>query len=159
MRLSAQIYLQILASLKSDALKDRSKRREPRVGLAGEAEFVTVNEFGNRSAGLVRLRDVSRGGIGLLFNQPMAVKQHFVIRLASHVDEPIWLVCSTAYCRPIESGQFAVGARVIQLLRAEEIHKIEAKTSAAKPSPAKPSPGTTRAQEADISRISKAILG
>ena len=45
MRLSAQIYLQILASLKSDALKDRSKRREPRVGLAGEAEFVTVNEW------------------------------------------------------------------------------------------------------------------
>lgn len=155
MRLSAQSYQQILASLKSDALKDRSKRREPRVGLAGEAEFVTVNESGTRSAGLVRLRDVSRSGIGLLFNQAMAAKQHFVLRLHSYVDEPIWLVCSTAYCRPIESGQFAVGARIIQLLSAEEIHKIEAKAAAAKPATAKP----TTAQEADISRISKAILG
>ena len=39
---------------------------------------------------------------------------------------------------PIESGQFAVGARIIQLLRADEIHKIEAKAAAAKPAPAKP---------------------
>jgi hypothetical protein len=159
MRLSAEMYEQIVAGLKSDSHRDKDKRREPRVGMAGEVDFVTVDDAGKRIAGSVKIRDVSRSGVGLLVNQRIAPQQRFVVQLASFNGEPIWLVCISAYCRPIDGGRFSVGARIMQLLRAEEIQKVEAKAMAANqaaiPIPRRASEG----QEADIARISRAILG
>jgi hypothetical protein len=159
MRLSAEMYKQIVAGLKSDSHQHRDKRREPRVGMAGEVEFVTVDETGKRVAGAVKIRDISRSGVGLLFNKPVLAQQRFVIQLASAKGEPVWLVCTTAYCRRVEEGWFSIGARIIQLLRAEQIQQIESKSSAPQPAPTEAMRGISLADRADVARISRAILG
>jgi hypothetical protein len=159
MRLSAEMYNQIVEGLKSDSHRDKDKRREPRVGMAGEVEFVTMDETGRRVAGLVKVRDISRSGVGLLFNQQLTPQQRFVIQLASGNGEPIWLVCTTAYCRRVEMGRFSIGARIMQLLRAEQIQQIENKAAAATQKAAAAPMRSHQNHEADIARISRAILG
>jgi hypothetical protein len=160
MRLSAEMYEQIVAGLKSDSQRDKDKRQEPRVGLAAEAEFVTVSAEGVRTAGVVRVRDVSASGIGLFFPNEVAKNQRFVVQLYTNNDQPLWLVCTAAYCRRVDGGRHSVGGKINQLLRADQIQKLEAQAAVAAPpivmKPAKPIP---MAAVSDIERISKAILG
>ena len=155
MRMSAEMYEQIVAALKSDSHRDKDKRREPRVGLAGEVDYVTVEE-GKRIAGVVRVRDVSPSGIGLFFSRQIGKRQRFVVQLHGNDDEPMWLVCQAAYCRRVEGGSFSVGARINQILRAEQIQKMEVNTAAALAAP--PRQPASLAMS-DVERISKAILG
>ncbi len=153
------MYNQIVEGLKSDSHRDKDKRREPRVGMAGEVEFVTMNEEGKRVAGLVKVRDISRSGVGLLFTKHISIQQRFVIQLASGNGEPIWLVCTSAYCRRVEEGRYSVGGRIMQVLRAEQIHQIEAKAAASQKAAVARSRSAPHKDQADIARISRAILG
>jgi hypothetical protein len=162
MRLSAEIYEQIIGGLKSDGVIGKDKRREPRVGLAGEADYVTISGDGTRQAGVAKIRDVSRTGIGLVCAQQVPKHQRFVVQLESSNEQPIWLVCNVAYCRRTDMGRFSVGAKIMQVLRAADIQKVEAKAAAAVAaatnSPAKPNARAPRDEQADIARIAKAIL-
>jgi hypothetical protein len=161
MRLTAEMYEQIAGKLKSDSQGNRDKRQEPRVGLPGEANLVSVDDAGRRIAGVARVRDVSQSGIGLIFNQQLAVKQRFVIQLKYANDQPLWLICSTAYCRAIDGGRFTVGARLVQTLHAQEVRLVEAKQAAAAKAAAAPVAvkKAVAVSASDVERISKAILG
>jgi hypothetical protein len=154
MRLSAELYDQIVAALRSDSQRDKDKRREPRVGMAGEADLITVNAEGRRIAGLVRVRDISAAGVGLSFNQPLAQGQRFVLQLQAGKRERLWLVCHAAYSRKIGGGSYSVGARIKQVMRSEQIKNVEAQMAAAS---LVSKPGSS-VQLADAARISKAIL-
>lgn len=157
MRLSAEMFDQIVAALKSDSRRDKDKRREPRVGVAGETTLVTVTEAGKRLSDTVRVRDISRTGIGLISTQNLAEKQRFVLQLQYANEEPLWLVCLTAYCRAVDGGRFTIGAKIQQLLKADQIPKPAPKASAAVGNPV--AARSTPLNASDISRISKAILG
>ena len=160
MRLSAERYEQILDKLKSDSQAGKDRRNEPRVGLPGETPLVGVSQTGKRIADTVRVRDVSRRGIGLIANQMLPAKQRFMLQLQYENGKPLWLVCCATNCRPIDGGRFVVGARVEQLLRADQIHKAEPCAPAEqKPLEAPPAGKAASLSEADIARISKAILG
>jgi hypothetical protein len=159
MRLSAEMYNQIVEGLRSDSHRDKDKRREPRVGMAGEAQFVTMTAEGKRIAGMVKVRDVSRSGLGLLFAQQIPAQQRFVVQLASSSGEPIWVVCNSTHCRRIEGDVFSVGARILQLLRSDEIHKVEAKAAKAHAASLAPPPKPAQGNKADIARVSRAVLG
>jgi hypothetical protein len=156
MRLSAEMYEQIVAGLKSDSHRDKDKRREPRVGLATEAEYVSIDSEGKRTAGLVRIRDISQSGIGLSFPKQMEKKQRFVVQLYNDKEEPLWLVCLSAYCRRVDGGRFSVGARIHQILKSDQIQKLEAHSAVAA-APARQQ--VAAVSMSDIERISKAILG
>jgi hypothetical protein len=155
MRLSAEMFDQIVAALKSDSHRDKDKRREPRVGMAGEADLVTVGENGKRAAGKVRVRDISASGIGIVFSQNLNKDQRFVIQLESAAGEPVWLVCLTAYCKKA-NGNFSIGAKIKQVMRSDQIHRVEAQTAAASSIVAHTA---SPVDIADIARISKAIIG
>ncbi len=156
MRVSVELYDQIVSALRSDKSGDKDKRREPRVGLTGEANLITVGADGKRLAGTVRIRDVSPGGIGLFFNQPLEKGQRFVLQLEAMNGDRLWLVCHAAHTKKIEGGRFLVGARVAQVMRADQIKQVEAQTAAS-------SRRVARAESpvdlADVARLSKAILG
>ena len=155
MRLTAEMFDQIVGSLKSDSHGGKDKRREPRVGMAGEADLVTVGENGKRTAGKVRIRDVSATGIGLTFTHPLQKEQRFVIQLESTKGGHVWLVCLAAYCKR-GMGSYTIGARIKQVMRADQISKVEAQTASANAAFCQaPSP----VDMADIERISKAIIG
>jgi len=163
MRLSGKIFSQIVESLKSDKASGKDKRLEPRVGLGGDAPMFTINEAGQRASGIVRVRDVSRSGIGLIGEHELATKQRFVVQLEHEDDEPLWLVCTTAYCRALDGGHFTIGARISQVLHKEEIRKMEQKNAAAavaaKAVAAAPVKKSAPLVTSDVNRISKAVLG
>ena len=167
MRLSAEMYNQVVGALKSDSKGVKDKRGEPRVGLSGDAPFVSVTDAGKRVSGSVRVRDVSRSGLGLIATHELPAAQRFVVQLQFEDEKPLWLVCFSAYCRAIEGRRFLVGARIDQVLNAEQIQTMEQKNLAAAANAASAmaasTPGPMRQQTAlgaaDIARISKAILG
>ena len=105
----------------------------------------------------MRVRDISPRGIGLFSSRQIGICQRLVVQLYTyHKEEPVWLVCQVAYCRKVESGSFSVGARISEILRADQIRKMEAHTCSREELLASKS---TSLQTADIERISKAILG
>jgi len=161
MRLSAERYEQVLARLKSDSRVGSERRNEPRVGLAGEAPLVSVAESGKRIADTVRVRDFSRGGVGLIIGQFIPARQRFMLQLQYENGQPLWLVCRTTHCRPIDGGRFVVGARVEKQLRSGQIQQAEQKQKAQRKNSAEPllATGAAGSKEADIARIAKAILG
>jgi hypothetical protein len=127
MRLSAELFQQIVDALKSDGHSDRDKRLEPRVGMAGEANLVSLRDDGRCVTNRARIRDVSRTGIGLVHNRRFESNKRFIIQLQSHTGDPIWLICMTAYCRRQSSDCFSIGSRISQVLHADEINDIEHK--------------------------------
>ena len=153
MRLSAEMFEQIVDALRSDGKRERDKRLEPRVGLAGEATLISAAPDGRRLETRVRVRDVSRSGIGLSFATPVAKDQRIIVQLQSAHDEPIWLICVAAYCRRVEQDQFAVGARIQHVLRPEQVRQVEAELG----KPASSQEPNLNAV-ADVVCISKAIL-
>ena len=124
MRLSAEIFDQIVEALRSDRKGDRDKRLEPRVGMAGEAVLVSICDDGRQTSAPVRVRDVSRSGLGMIYSIRFAKDQRLIIQLQSLAGEPIWLICVAAYCRKIEEGHYAVGARIKQVMRPDEVHRM-----------------------------------
>jgi hypothetical protein len=156
MRLTAEMYEQIVAALKSDSHGDRDKRRQPRVGMAAEADFVMVIADGARIAGVVRVRDVSASGIGLLFARQIAKNQRFVLQLYGANEQPLWLVCTAAYCRGGEEDRYSVGARIQQILKADQIQRGELNPNAIAAAAAR---ANAKVDMTDVERISRAILG
>jgi hypothetical protein len=125
MRLSAELFQEISDALTSDRRSDRDKRREPRVGMAAEAVMVTAMSDGRRKSQRVRIRDISQSGMGICFNKRFSKDQRFIIQLQSINGDPIWLVCVAAYCRAAESDRFVIGGRIKQVLKSEQVQRIQ----------------------------------
>jgi hypothetical protein len=153
MRLSAELFRQISDALTSDGRSDRDKRREPRVGMAGEASMVTLMASGRRARQRVRIRDISRSGLGICYHQRFSKDQRFIMQLQSINGDPIWLVCITAYCRKAESDRFVIGGRIKQVLTSEELERIHERLG-----DAAIDTFLVSMQKQSIARISKAIL-
>jgi hypothetical protein len=125
-RLSAEMFSEIVDALRSDRKGDRDQRIEPRVGMAGEATLVSICEDGKRCVSRVRIRDISRGGIGLCSSTKFNKDQRVIIQLLSVAGDPIWLICVAAHCRRLESDRFSIGARIQQVMRADKVRRVEA---------------------------------
>lgn len=84
-------------------------RGEPRVRARGGASAVVSGQ-----PRPVRVRDVSRNGLGLLMAQPVEPGQQFAVTLAGGgAMSGLSLVCTSVYCRPVDHGLYSVGARLL----------------------------------------------
>jgi PilZ domain len=151
MMLSAELFEQISDALKSDGRPSKDKRLEPRVGMTGEVMLLNVSNRRQRGMNTVRVRDISRTGVGLYHSKRFAKGQQFIIQLDTVKNEPIWMICMTAYCRRLEVDRFSIGARIQQVLNSVEVEKVNRQLN-----------GITGdlnvANIVDIGRISAAIL-
>jgi hypothetical protein len=113
MTISPETFLSILESLRSDAVsRGGEKRAEPRVGLSGRATIKTpAGTFAP-----VMVRDLSRGGIGMLEREPMKVGSRFTLCFAASRDaeECEGVICEVTRCDRISESVHAVGARFIE---------------------------------------------
>src|ERR1700722_10669894 len=152
MILSAEMFEQIADALKSDGRPGKDKRLEPRVGMTGEVMLLNVSDRRRRGVISVRVRDISRSGVGLYHSKPFTKAQRFIIQLSTIKNEPIWMICVTAYCRKLEDDRFSIGARIQQVLTAPEVEALSSKFNG--------SGGDLNVDNVvDINRISAAILG
>lgn len=151
MILSAELFEQIAEALKSDGRPGTSKdkRLEPRVGMTGEVMLLSVGGRQRRGTLSVRVRDISRSGVGLYHNKRFAKDQRFIIELNTFRGEPIWMICVAAYCRKLEEDRFTIGARIQQVLSVAEVECMARQLTGEDLNPK---------NVLDLNRISTAIL-
>jgi len=122
--LSAEMFEQIAEALKSDGPPGRDKRLEPRVGMTGEVMLLNMSDRRRGGVISVRVRDISRSGVGLYHSARFAKGERFIIQLRTLKNEPIWMICVTAYCRKLQEDRFSIGARIQQVMNSAEVEKV-----------------------------------
>ena len=89
---------------------DSRMRRFPRYPARGEARLCSVTPFAERSDfDVVHVRDISRGGIGVLSGQPVPVGQNWQLQLISQHITMATLPAFCRFCRKVSDGAWLVG--------------------------------------------------
>jgi hypothetical protein len=88
------------------------RRRSPRITVEARATIIPCSPASDRRQVVVSVRDVSADGIGLLYHQPMANGQQFILVLPSAAGAGTKaILCTAAWWQPMGEQSFAVGAR------------------------------------------------
>ena len=152
MELSQSLFEQIIQCAGVRANDSSRERRQSR--RFPFSHRITVVSFRDGVAGptaMVRARDLSRTGIGLLLTHKPAIGARYGVRLPRREDEPVWASIVIRRCQLVSEGLFLAGGRFEQLLDQE-------------PTPMAPanSPGDAErrkaAQANEIDRIRQSIL-
>ncbi len=151
MRLSAEMFEEIVGSLRSDGRSSAEKRSEPRVGLSAEVLMISARDRVRRGGIRMRVRDISHSGVGLYHSKRLGKEQRFIVELPTIRDQPIWLVCVTAYCRRTEKDRYLIGARIKRVLNSAEVERAGRQLSGSRSD-------LDSNDVAEMGRISKAIL-
>lgn len=131
MKLTAEQFEQIVASLRSDAGPGGGpqKRRAPRVGLRA---VVTVVPVGGRlptgglppAARQARVRELSADGIGLVHPGPLSPGSSFVAVLPRGTGEVLGAVYRVTRCDRRGDRDFGVGARLVRMVDAAALRPV-----------------------------------
>ena len=111
--LTAEMFNQIVSSLKSDAGRRYNEQRtKPRVGVRGRVEIIIATPDGKEVPLEVWVRDLSAIGIGILHSAPFKLGSSFVARFLRHGKPPLDVTYLVAYSKPVTRTLFATGGRV-----------------------------------------------
>lgn len=124
MNLTAETFLEIVRSLRSDGLPQKLRRRKlPRVGARLR---LVILPCGPRSAGIapraatVRLRDFSRNGMGFIHSEPLVNGQAFLICLEREAGGTVHLLGRVNRCRALDGRHYDIGGSIrLDVPRAE----------------------------------------
>jgi hypothetical protein len=117
-RLTAEIYEQIVASLRSDrSPRAHEKRHRPRVGLRSSLEiFPCPNGAKLPTATVVWVRDVSSDGLGLVSPRAFPLDMDFVAEFDRWERERLRVQYRIAYCKVLSRGLYSVGAKLVKVM-------------------------------------------
>jgi hypothetical protein len=129
MLLTAQMFEDIVRSLRADLRTASDRRRYPRVGLRAKLNIVPLDQHRQPAPQCcVGVRDLSAGGFGLIVQQPLELGQLFVARLERRGDEePLSILCEVVQ----RYSNDRIGSRIVRTLNPTEQAKAPAKTSVA----------------------------
>ena len=116
MQLTADLYREILRSLRSDHRSSRNleKRSSPRVGLRSRVTIFPPNGGGPVVAWV---RDLSANGIGLVYTQAMPIGAQFTAMFAGRVHDSLAIVYGVANCKELSKSLYSIGASVVRVDR------------------------------------------
>jgi hypothetical protein len=113
MKLSAEMFKQIIASLKSDRSSSRGheKRSEGRVGLRCSADVIP-SLFGDKGARAITVwvRDISVNGIGLVASTLLERNAEFVLPFIHDGHNPLSVRYKVRYVKKISRDLYSIGA-------------------------------------------------
>lgn len=112
MWLSVEMLGDILESLRSYNRDSRGteKRTQPRVGLRAEAEVIPPHGANGQLA-VVRLRDVSAGGMNILYPRAVDTGSQLTMVLRRKRGGVIGIPCTVRHCRPVSRDLYSVGVQ------------------------------------------------
>jgi hypothetical protein len=119
MKLSAEMFNQIVSSLRSDGTCGRGteKRTQARVGLRCTLEISPCTFLAKQSKPLsIHVHDISMGGIGLVSTTRLAEDSEFVAKLTRDDRSSVPVLYRVRYCRRISNELFAIGATLERVL-------------------------------------------
>ncbi|MDP9173474.1 MAG: hypothetical protein M3O30_06365 [Planctomycetota bacterium] len=112
MNLSADLFNEIVASLRSDGPDSRAqeKRTQGRVGLRCTMDLVPFPTPEGTRPTTVWLRDISINGIGFVSSARVSDRSELIARLPRPNQTPLSILYKVRYCRRLSSDLFSVGA-------------------------------------------------
>jgi len=126
MNLSAETFERIVASVRTDQSVRDERRSSTRVGVRAIVTIYLIRDNDNGlDAAQVTVRDISAGGIGLMYNSMLRVGRRFLIRLPRVDDQPLPLVCVVRQCRAVSPGVHIIGAEFLKPAPAVEKTKVD----------------------------------
>jgi PilZ domain len=117
--LTAEVFKDVISALRSDDNSNRvlDKRSSPRVGLrtklaivpgpAGPFEVTPVE---------VWLRDLSAGGMGIVYNREMDRGTPFVAHLPRRQGPALRVLYEVAHCKRLAKDLYSIGAKLSRIL-------------------------------------------
>lgn len=116
MQLTADLYREILRSLRSDTRSNRNleKRGAPRVGLRSK---VTIILASGGPPTVTCVRDLSANGIGLVHPEPMSIGSQFTAMFAGRANDTLAVVYTVANCKELSKTLYSIGASVSRIDR------------------------------------------
>jgi hypothetical protein len=117
MKLTAETFEDLVASLRAQHSADNINRKSARVGLHVTANMLVIEEAGvppERHS--VNIRDLSAEGISVLHHAPLRQGRPFVIELQRVSGLPLKLLCVVRHCRMVGTKLFSIGAIFRQTL-------------------------------------------
>ena len=117
--LTAEVFKDVVSALRSDESSTRllDKRSSPRVGLRTKLAIVT-GPTGPFEAPPVEvwLRDLSAGGMGIVYNREMERGTPFVAHLPRRQGPPLRVLYEVAHCKRLAKDLFSIGAKLTRIL-------------------------------------------
>jgi hypothetical protein len=116
MQLTADLYREILRSLRSDTRSNRNleKRGAPRVGLRSK---ITIVPAGGGTPIVTCVRDLSANGIGLVHPEIMPIGSQFTAMFAGRGNDTLAVVYTVANCKELSKSLYSIGATVARIDR------------------------------------------
>ena len=117
MRLSHELLAEFVSCLRQDLRRglEDERRALPRFKVWAP-QRITPLAPGDEPGKPYRvwLRDVSRGGVGLMYPQPMALGDEFLVSMPVLVGEPQSFVCRVVYCAGSMEEMYSTGTMFVQ---------------------------------------------
>lgn len=111
MQLLAQDYAEVLAALKAltDA-KGHERRTTARMEVQAQIKVFPFKDGKITDPYTCLTRDLSFKGVGLFQSKQPARGSQFVVELPRQENQPLTLLCTVMYARPMADGLYNVGA-------------------------------------------------
>ena len=113
MEMSAGLFAQIQDDLRGESRYDRDKRDTPRVGVRHKVMLYPIVGGFPGEPRLVRIRDMSANGIGLVADEPLATAATFFIRLIDGKRPALTITYRVCYCTLFGPKLYSIGAMLI----------------------------------------------
>jgi hypothetical protein len=117
--LTAEVFKDVISALRSDESSTRllDKRSSPRVGLRTKLAIVTgpTGPFEPPPVE-VWLRDLSAGGMGIVYNHELERGAAFVAHLPRRQGPPLRVLYEVAHCKRLAKDLFSIGAKLTRIL-------------------------------------------
>ena len=120
MRLTAQQFTEILASLKSDEAGGR--RTSPRVGMRLQVPIIPcLDDPKLIKEQVVWLKDLSVSGMCFVHSTGMPIGSFFVARFAREKEEPLAVVLEVVRCKKLGPTSYEVGSKIDRVISGERL--------------------------------------
>jgi hypothetical protein len=111
MKLTAETFEELVASLKAQRCPDNAARKSARVGLHVSAQMLAIEEHGvPPERHTVNIRDLSVEGLNIVHHSQMRQGRAFVIELPREVGPALRMLCVVRHCRMVGSNLYSIGA-------------------------------------------------
>lgn len=113
MELTADLYEQVIRAIRPGPRRTNDARRLARVGVAFR---LTLKRGRTPAAGasiVVRLRDLSPTGVGLIASQPLKYGERIVAQLPRAAELPLEILGEVRFCTQVEERLWHLGVHFV----------------------------------------------
>jgi hypothetical protein len=120
MHLTAVEFAKLISDLRCD-MRPEERRQNPRAPTRSRVEVIRVHASATTPAAeSLRVRDISRNGLGLMSNDKPEEGQRFLVLLPKNTTETFVLLCEVARVTRLPGDAYGMGLSMVRRVNDEE---------------------------------------